>query len=145
MDTLTKKERSIRMSKIRSTNTKPEIIVRKTLHNIGLRFRINRKDLPGKPDISVKKYKLAIEVRGCFWHGHETCSDGHIPKTNSTFWKNKFDRNKERDRVNFQKLSDMGYKVFIIWECETRSEAKLKVILNEISHYLKSKYKLYFV
>ncbi len=133
------------MSKIRSTNTKPEIIVRKTLHNIGLRFRINRKDLPGKPDISVKKYKLVIEVRGCFWHGHETCPDGHIPKTNSLFWKNKFDRNKERDRVNFQKLSDMGYKVFIIWECETRSEAKLKAMIDEISHYLKRKFKLYLV
>ena len=89
--------------------------------------------------------KLVIEVRGCFWHGHETCPDGHIPKTNSLFWKNKFDRNKERDRVNFQKLSDMGYKVFIIWECETRSEAKLKAMIDEISHYLKRKFKLYLV
>ena len=133
------------MSKIRSTNTKPEIIIRKALHDRGLRYRINRKDLPGKPDISVKKYKLVIEVRGCFWHGHENCPDGHIPKTNSLFWKNKFIRNKERDRVNFQKLSDMGYKVFIIWECETRSEAKLKALIDDISHYLKYKFKLYLV
>lgn len=136
MDTLSKKQRSIRMSKIRSVNTKPEIIVRKNLYKKGFRYRINNKALPGKPDITILKYKLIIDVRGCFWHGHENCRDGHVPKTNSKFWVNKFEQNKIRDQKNLNKLKDMGFNVFILWECEINKKNILKTKLEEIENYI---------
>ena len=138
MDTLTKKERSIRMSKIRSSNTKPEILVRQSLFKKGFRYRINNKALPGKPDITILKYKLIIDVRGCFWHGHENCRDGHVPKTNSAFWKNKFIQNKARDIKNHKKLKEMGFNVFILWECEINKKNILDKKIKEIENYLLS-------
>ena len=136
MDTLSKKERSIRMSKIRSSNTKPEILVRQSLFKKGFRYRINNKALPGKPDITILKYKLIIDVRGCFWHGHENCPDGHVPKTNSAFWKNKFIQNKARDIKNHKKLKEMGFNVFILWECEINKKNILNTKLEEIENYI---------
>ena len=124
------------MSKIRSVNTKPEIIVRKNLYKKGFRYRINNKALPGKPDITILKYKLIIDVRGCFWHGHENCRDGHVPKTNSKFWVNKFEQNKIRDQKNLNKLKDMGFNVFILWECEINKKNILKTKLEEIENYI---------
>ena len=138
MDTLNKKERSIRMSKIRSSNTKPEILVRQSLFKKGFRYRINNKALPGKPDITILKYKLIIDVRGCFWHGHENCRDGHVPKTNSAFWKNKFIQNKARDIKNHKKLKEMGFNVFILWECEINKKNILDKKIKEIENYLLS-------
>ena len=138
MDTLNKKERSIRMSKIRSSNTKPEILVRQSLFKKGFRYRINNKALPGKPDITILKYKLIIDVRGCFWHGHENCRDGHVPKTNSAFWKNKFIQNKARDIKNHKKLKEMGFNVFILWECEINKKNILDKKIKEIEKYLLS-------
>ena len=136
MDTLNKKERSIRMSKIRSSNTKPEILVRQSLFKKGFRYRINNKSLPGKPDITILKYKLIIDVRGCFWHGHENCPDGHVPKTNSAFWKNKFIQNKARDIKNHKKLKEMGFNVFILWECEINKKNILDKKIKEIENYI---------
>lgn len=106
------------MSKIRSKNTTPEIKVRKLLHSMGYRFRLHRKDLPGKPDIVLPKYKTVIFVHGCFWHGHEGCRYAVIPKSNTHYWKNKINNNISRDNNNLILLSELKWKVLIIWECE---------------------------
>ena len=105
MDNRTKQQRSDCMSKIKSKNTTIELLVRKELFRRGLRYRVNYKKLPGKPDIVFVSKSVAIFINGCFWHGHEVCPDGHIPKTNSKFWKDKFKRNKSRDKLNFGKLN----------------------------------------
>ena len=105
------------MSSVRSKNTKPEMYVRSMLHNNGLRFRLHRKDLPGSPDIVLLKFKTAIFVNGCFWHGHG-CPKGHRPASNLDFWNEKLDQNLRRDEANYAALRDMGWRVIIIWECE---------------------------
>ena len=118
MDNVSKEKRSEIMSKIRSKNTTPEIKVRKLLHSMGYRFRLHRKDLPGKPDIVLPKYKTVIFVHGCFWHGHEGCRYAVIPKSNTHYWKNKINNNISRDNNNLILLSELKWKVLIIWECE---------------------------
>lgn len=119
MDSLTKEHRSWNMSRIRSTNTKPEMIVRSFLHRKGFRFRLHVKDLPGHPDIVLPKYKTVIEVRGCFWHRHEGCKKATTPSTHAVFWKEKFHHNVERDIQNRLKLQHLGWHTIVIWECET--------------------------
>ena len=141
-DKLDKAGRSVLMSKIKSKNTKPEMILRKALHRDGLRYRIHRTDLPGKPDISVLKYKLVIDVRGCFWHGHVNCVNAHIPAKNTQFWKKKLEKNMERDCRNVGKLIDRDLKVFILWECEILRESLLKERLSEIYSYLNKDFEL---
>lgn len=127
-------KRSLRMSRIKSNNTSIELIVRKWLFSFGYRYRVNDKRYPGKPDIILPKYKTAIFVHGCFWHGHN-CKIGHIPKTNTNYWKNKIGRNQERDRENASKLHKLGWNVITIWECEIKNDAELRLIplLGEIS------------
>ncbi|WP_282163703.1 very short patch repair endonuclease [Turicimonas muris] len=126
MDTITKEARSRNMSRIRSTDTKPELIIRKGLHKLGFRFRLCVKDLPGRPDIVLPKYKTIIFINGCFWHGHENCKRANIPKSNSSYWLPKILRNKERDKLNMEKLRNAGWKVLTVWECslKTRREAE---------------------
>ncbi len=125
MDKLTQQHRSWNMSRIRSTNTKPELIVRSLLHRIGFRFRLHRKDLPGKPDIVLPKLKAIIFVNGCFWHRHN-CKYGKVKsKTRAEFWEKKIRDNVERDKRNKNKLKDLGWNVFVIWECETKDCSKL--------------------
>ncbi len=136
-DTYTGQQRSKLMAKIKSKDTKPELILRKALFRDGLRYRTHRGDLPGRPDISVEKYKLIIEVRGCFWHGHDNCADGHTPRKNSTFWKNKLSNNKKRDKINLEKLTNLGYTVFIFWECEVKRKAALDKKLETLYGFLK--------
>ena len=109
------------MSKIRSKDTKPEIFVRHYIFERGIRFRKNVKDLPGTPDIAIKKYKLVLEVRGCFWHGHENCSDFRLPKSRTEFWGEKIGKNIKRDVQNCEKLVSLGYRLFVIWGCEIKS------------------------
>ena len=116
-DNLSKEKRSWNMKQIKSNNTKPEIEIRSILHNLGYRFRLHRKDLPGNPDIVLTKYKTVIFVNGCFWHQHKNCSRSNIPKTNKQYWIPKLTRNIERDKDNYKKLSDQGWKVVIVWEC----------------------------
>ncbi len=123
-DIWSKEKRSAVMSKIRSKNTKPEITLRSFLHGRGFRFRIHRKDLPGKPDIVLSKYKAALFVHGCFWHYHADCREGRVPDTNSKFWQDKLSKNIARDLTHQQKLTDLGWRVIVIWECEL--EAALK-------------------
>jgi len=127
-DKVTKEKRSDIMSKVRSSNTTPEIMVRKLLHSMGYRFRLYRTDLPGKPDIVLTKYKTAIFVHGCFWHGCPKCRHAKIrPATNQDYWNDKLDRTLERDRENQCKLRDMGWEVLVIWECETRKKNRDKL------------------
>ena len=134
MDIWSKKKRSEVMSKIRGKNTKPEMILRSQLFKQGFRFRVHKKDLPGKPDIVLAKYKTVIFVHGCFWHHHKDCREGRIPPTNSEFWKNKFDKNTERDEMNTLKLEQQGWQVIVVWECDI--ELRLHETLSKIQHSL---------
>jgi DNA mismatch endonuclease (patch repair protein) len=118
MDIWSKEKRSEVMSKIKGKNTKPELLLRSQLFKQGFRFRIHRKDLPGKPDIVLPKYKTVIFVHGCFWHYHKDCKEGRIPSTNSTFWKNKLQGNVAKDKAHLKELEKMGWQVITIWECE---------------------------
>jgi len=113
------------MSKVPSSNTTPEKLVRKWLHGEGFRFRINVENLPGKPDIVLKKYNTIIFVHGCFWHRHKNCKRASMPATNSKYWEDKFQKNIERDKRNKKELKKLGWNVLIIWECEI-NENKLK-------------------
>jgi DNA mismatch endonuclease (patch repair protein) len=125
MDTLTKERRSWNMSRIHGKNTRPEIELRSLLHYLGYRFRLNRKDVPGKPDVLLPKYKTAIFVHGCFWHRHAGCKLAYSPKSNIEFWKKKFTRNIERDAAVACSLRASGWKQLIIWECEIKDLASL--------------------
>lgn len=127
------------MSKIPSKNTKPEIVLRKALFAKGYRYRINYKKLPGKPDIVLSKYKTVIFVNGCFWHSHINCKDAHLPKTNTEFWKNKIDQNIERDTKNIQQLSDLGWNIITVWECEIKKK-NMDILLNSIITRLEQKF-----
>lgn len=120
-DVHTKEVRSFNMSQIRSKNTKPELIVRKYLFANGFRYRLHRKDLPGKPDIVLPKYKTAIFVHGCFWHGHKGCKYFVVPKTNTAWWLKKINRNIENDNTALDLLKQSGWKVITIWECKLKS------------------------
>ena len=135
MDRLTPEHRSWNMSRIHSGDTKPELIVRSLLYQLGYRFRLHRKDLPGKPDIVLSKYKTIIFVHGCFWHRHEGCKYAYMPKSREDFWKKKFKSNIERDKLVKQQLFEMGWKVHIIWECELSDlesvVKKLEILLNK--------------
>ncbi|MBX9463221.1 MAG: DNA mismatch endonuclease Vsr [Aquamicrobium sp.] len=124
-DTLTPAERSERMSRIRSSNTKPEIALRKALHRLGFRFRLHSRHLPGKPDIVLAKHRTVIFVHGCFWHRHPGCKVATTPKTNTDFWINKFDRNQSRDVRNREALAAAGWRVIVVWECELGSPVKV--------------------
>ena len=134
VDHLTKDKRSWNMSRIRSKDTKPELIVRSLLHRIGYRFRLYRKDLPGKPDIVLTKYKTVIFVHGCFWHQHKGCTRSNIPKSNKVYWATKIHRNVQRDRENYNLLKKLKWRVLILWECETKhSEKIIKKIKKKLS------------
>ena len=135
MDNRSKEARSRNMSNIPSKNTKPEETVRKYLFEKGFRYRKNVSKLPGKPDIVLPKYKTAVFVNGCFWHGHEGCKYFVPPKTNTEFWYAKFKYNQERDERNYQKLRDFGWRILIVWECEIRhgdADKRLKLLVEEI-------------
>jgi len=120
-DNLSKEDRRYNMTRIKSTDTKPEEVVRKFLFSKGFRYRKNDKRLPGKPDIVLPKYKTVIFVHGCFWHGCPTCRHAKIrPVANAEYWDKKLDRTMERDKSNIVTLGKMGWHVMVIWECETR-------------------------
>lgn len=136
-DVHSKETRSYNMSRIRSKNTKPEILVRKFLFSKGLRFRLHDKKLPGKPDIILPKYKIAIFVHGCFWHGHENCKYFVLPKTRTEWWFNKIQINKNNDDKNKTELSVKGWEVIQIWECELKSKVVNKT-LEKLINYIES-------
>ena len=126
MDNLSIQERSIMMSKIRSNNTKPEILLRKALFAKGLRYKINDKQLQGKPDIVLSKYKTVVFVHGCFWHNHKGCKISHLPKSNIEYWENKIRTNEERDFKNQDILKQLGWNVVVVWECELKTKEKIE-------------------
>lgn len=122
--------RSENMARIRSGNTKPEIVVRQWLHREGYRFRLHRRDLPGCPDIVITRIRLAILVHGCFWHQHPGCARATVPGTRRPFWTDKFARNAARDAAVHTALEGSGWRVAIIWECETRRQEVLDATLR---------------
>ena len=113
--------RSYNMSRIRSRDTKPELMVRKYLFSRGLRYKLNDKHLPGKPDLSFPKFKTVVFINGCFWHGHRGCRYFVIPRTRTDWWKSKISKTRERDQKNQTELEQNGWKVITIWECELKS------------------------
>lgn len=130
MDRITPEQRSRLMARIKSRNTKPEMIVRSTLHRLGYRYRLHVKSLPGSPDIVFPKRKKIIQVNGCFWHGH-TCSHGQkIPKSNVEFWVNKIQTNQQRDMRVLRKLRRVGWSVLTIWECNIKKDIWIERAIN---------------
>lgn len=126
MDTLSKEKRSWNMSRIKGKDTKPELIVRSLLHSMGYRYRLHQKNLPGKPDLVFKKFRTVIFVHGCFWHRHKGCKFAYDPKSRQEFWQRKFTGNEVRDKKNRSALEKLGWKVWVIWECEVNNIEKLK-------------------
>jgi DNA mismatch endonuclease, patch repair protein len=123
-DRVSREVRSRMMSRVRRAHTAPEMTVRRLLHHLGYRFRLQRKDLPGRPDVVLPGRRTAIFVHGCFWHGHD-CAKGHLPRTNVAFWSTKIDRNRERDASVRASLESSGWRVHVVWECELRDQARL--------------------
>lgn len=131
MDVHTREQRSRNMAAIRSENTKPEVRVRSALHALGFRFRLHRKDLPGRPDIVLPKHASVIFVHGCFWHCHRCKYGSVVPATRAEFWAAKRKGNVDRDRRNAAALRRLGWRVAVIWECEVRTqEAALARVRN---------------
>jgi DNA mismatch endonuclease (patch repair protein) len=130
--------RSRRMSLIRSRDTKPELALRRALHARGHRYRIHVSALPGKPDIVFGPSKALIFVNGCFWHGHK-CPIGHIPKSNSAFWLAKVSTNRSRDARNIRKLRALGWKVFVIWECQLRTHKLTQEVAHRLGTIIRSR------
>lgn len=128
MDIFDKEKRSSVMARIRSKDTKPELIVRRYLYSRGYRYLKNVKRLPGTPDIVLRKYGIVIFVHGCFWHGHSI--DSHIPHSNVEFWERKIGRNRERDERNKAALKKMGWKVMTIWECQLKPSVRKRTLLE---------------
>lgn len=131
VDRITKEHRSWNMSRIKGSDTKPEKKLRSALHRAGLRFRLHDKRLPGKPDLVLKKFSTVIFVHGCFWHRHKGCDKAYTPKSNIDFWEEKFKRNIERDERKSKELSDRGWEVLTVWECEIERDLSSVVALVE--------------
>lgn len=117
--------RSYNMSQIKGKDTEPELIVRSFLHSRGVGYRLYSKDLPGKPDLILKKYNTVVFIHGCFWHKHEGCDYFSVPKTNTEWWVSKLSRNKQRDERAIKDLENVGWKVIVIWECELREPLRM--------------------
>lgn len=126
------------MSRIRGKDTKPEILVRRGLHARGFRFRLQDRKLPGRPDIVLPKYGVAIMVNGCFWHGHKGCRYATKPKSNVEFWQTKIQRNQHRDEVTSAHLEALGWHVITIWECELRSPDALQARLESLAEEIRT-------
>jgi DNA mismatch endonuclease (patch repair protein) len=140
MDRITTQQRSRIMCNVRSKNTKPEKVVRSALHRLGFRFRLHRTDLPGKPDIVLPKHHKIIFVHGCFWHSHEGCSASARPSTNKAFWDRKLNGNIIRNKKQISELELTGWKVLIIWECQTTDRKLLDSLLCEFLKLTKETY-----
>lgn len=120
------------MALVKNKNTKPEILVRKALFREGFRYRINDKKLPGSPDIVLPKHNTVIFVHGCYWHGHENCKKQITPKTNKSFWNEKIEKNKTRDRKVQNQLRELGWNILIVWECELRNKEIFTAAIEEL-------------
>ncbi|MCJ2050288.1 very short patch repair endonuclease [Methylobacterium sp. J-070] len=125
MDRWSPEDRSALMARVRNRDTSPELAVRKLAHAQGLRFRVNRRDLPGTPDLVFPRYRLAVFVHGCFWHRHSGCKRATTPKTRQDFWEAKLVRNVERDQQAAAALEGLGWQVMTVWECELKDQASV--------------------
>jgi DNA mismatch endonuclease, patch repair protein len=132
MDRLSAQQRSTLMSRVRSRDTGPELRVRKAAHALGLRYRLQRRDLPGTPDLVFPKHRVAILVHGCFWHRHPDCKRASIPKSKVDFWQRKFDGNVQRDNLAVAALKESGWRAEVLWECETKCPKRLQQRLEAI-------------
>lgn len=140
-DTLTPAARSARMALIRGCNTKPEMAIRRALHQRGYRYSLHRKDLPGKPDIVFPGRRKVIFAHGCFWHNHD-CRIGHIPTSRTEYWEDKSKRNQHRDAENIRRLADLGWQSLVLWECEIKNLDKaLDVAATFLAGVMLSEYK----
>ncbi|MBX8538332.1 DNA mismatch endonuclease Vsr [Pseudomonas cichorii] len=131
-DVFTPAQRSKVMSKIKGKNTKPELIVRSVCHRMGFRFRLHRKDLPGTPDLVFPKRRLCLFVHGCFWHQHPGCKYAYQPKSRAFFWLPKLQKNVERDHTTKTHLEALGWRVAIIWECQTKKTEMLEACIRAL-------------
>ncbi len=138
MDVVNKQTRSKMMSNIKSKNTKPELTIRSLLHQKGFRFRIHDKNLPGKPDIVLKKYNAVIFIHGCYWHRHENCKLASTPRQNVEFWNKKFSDNMRRDSEVFYQLKLLGWRTAVIWECSIRDKKNLPDYVDRLVSWLQS-------
>lgn len=130
-DVMESAARSALMARIRSKNTKPEMVVRRALHRLGYRYRLHCSGLPGRPDIVFPRKRKVIFIHGCFWHRHPSCSKAYVPKTRQNFWEAKFEENVERDKRAIDELRGDGWSVFVVWECElVRLEETLRLIVE---------------
>ena len=136
-DSLSKEQRSQNMAKIKGRDTGPELAVRRTAHRLGLRYRLHRRDLPGTPDLVFAKHQLVIFVHGCFWHRHAGCRFAYTPKSRVKFWTEKFKQNVARDLRNENTLVGLGWRVAVIWECETHDGSTLESRLLECITYVR--------
>jgi DNA mismatch endonuclease (patch repair protein) len=137
-DVHSKETRSYNMSRIKSKNTKPEMLVRRFLHRNGFRYRLHVKNMPGKPDIVLPKYKTVIFIHGCFWHGHEECKYYVVPKTRTEWWLNKINGNINNDTKSEESLKALGWNIIKIWECElkkTTAEDTLSHLISNLKSY----------
>ncbi|QJI34068.1 very short patch repair endonuclease [Pseudomonas sp. ADAK13] len=139
-DFLSPKERSERMARIKGSNTRPEIALRKALHSLGLRYRLNGADLPGKPDLVFPRYKAVVFVHGCFWHRHVDCNIATIPKSNTAFWVEKFEKNVARDDRVTKLLETAGWRVFVVWECQLGSARRAKATGECMAELIREKH-----
>ncbi|RIK76826.1 MAG: very short patch repair endonuclease [Planctomycetota bacterium] len=130
MDVHSPTTRSYLMSRVRSRDTGPEVCVRRVLHGLGFRYRLQRSPLPGSPDIVLTRYRTVVFVHGCFWHRHQKCNKSTMPATNRAFWQAKFAANVARDRRDYRRLRRLGWKVVIVWECELRNYERLRARLD---------------
>jgi DNA mismatch endonuclease, patch repair protein len=137
-DRLSRAERSRHMARIRGKNTEPELHLRRAMHRMGLRFRLHRSDLPGRPDLVLAKYRAAIFVHGCFWHRHRGCALAYDPKTRTAFWNRKFAENTERDQRQMRSLLADGWRIGIVWECSLRSVDRRAAAVSAVVYWLRS-------
>ena len=131
-DRLSKERRSALMKRVKQKNTAPELIVRKALHKRGLRYKIGDPKLPGRPDLSFPRYRAAVFVHGCFWHGHD-CRAGRLPTTNTDFWVPKIEGNRKRDQRKEEALQELGWRVFTVWQCEVAREEIAEPAMDKLA------------
>lgn len=134
VDHISRERRSWLMSRVRSKDTTPELIVRRLAHSMGYRFRLHRNDLPGKPDLIFPKLKVVLFVHGCFWHRHCGCPKASVPKSRTAFWLKKFEANVARDSAVVSRLTELGWRVVTIWECETKDRQRLEGAMDRLRH-----------
>lgn len=136
-DTMTPEQRSRCMAAIKGKDTKPEMIVRRYLHSLGYRYGLHNRNLPGSPDLVLRKYKTVIFIHGCFWHGHDGCKYNRLPKSNVEFWQEKITRNRQRDQEAVRFLKEKGWNVITIWECDLKSRDKRETTLRKLNLQLR--------